>query len=109
MLLHEEVGLVGREEVVVVLADELVPRMPEELFAGPVEADEPERLGVLDEHHVREVLDDRVEESLRPPKLGGGLEQGAVIGRFRAAVRRHGSGRRPASAGRATRDVGHPE
>jgi len=49
-----------REEVVVVLADQLVARVTEQCFPGLVEADESQVRGVLDEDHVREILDDGV-------------------------------------------------
>src|SRR5207248_1174680 len=50
------------EEIEVVLAEELLPRHPEEVLAGAVEADEAQVLRRLDEDHVRDVLEDRLEE-----------------------------------------------
>src|SRR5438128_6809778 len=66
---RECIGLLNGEEVVVVLTDQLFPRMPEELFPRSVESQEPEVVSVLDENHIRDVLDDRVEEGFGRPSL----------------------------------------
>jgi hypothetical protein len=54
---------------VIVLAEEVAPRIAEEVLSGPVEPDEPQVLGGLDEDHVRDVLDHRVQERFRAPEL----------------------------------------
>ncbi len=93
----EELGLAGGKEVEVGLADQLVARPSEELLAGPVELDERELLGILDEHHVGNVLDDRIEQARRPHRAFLGraqllaalelLEQPRVADRERGVVR----------------------
>src|SRR5690606_34237786 len=67
----EEVRLFFGEEVVVVAADQLSPRVAEQLFGGAVEADEPELLRFFHEDHVRDVVDQRVEEALELVDRGG--------------------------------------
>ncbi len=65
----EEVGFVLGKEVVVVPADQILPGIAEELLAGSVEPYEPQILRRLDEDHVGNVLDNGVQEGLRPMDL----------------------------------------
>ena len=59
------VGHLLRQEVVIVLADQLVARHAEQLLAGAVDEHVAELLRLLDEQHRRHVLDDGVEEGAR--------------------------------------------
>jgi hypothetical protein len=81
VLLLEERGLLGREEVEVALAQHRLARLPEQLLAGAVEPLEPQLGRVLDEDHVRQVLDDRVEEQVGAAERGVGLGVGLGAGR----------------------------
>lgn len=76
---HEELRLLGREEVVVAAADELLARVAEQLLARAVEAHEAQVLGVLHEDHVRDVLDDRVEEGQAAPRVLVGRAAGRHV------------------------------
>ena len=69
VLEREEVRLFHWEEVMVGPSHVVAARDSEEGLTGPVQTNEPEGSGVLDEHHVRDVLDDRIEEGLGPPQL----------------------------------------
>ena len=86
VLLDKGVGCPSWEQVVVVLADQRFSRAADQLLPGPVEAHEPEFLGVFDEDHVGEVLQHRVQEALGAVQLllralafgdvlGGGVDQ----------------------------------
>ena len=81
VLRREEVGLVPGKEVVVVLADHLGARDPEQVLARAVEPDEAELARILDEHHVRDVLEDGGEEAqgvarlVLAPLAGGHVER----------------------------------
>src|SRR4051812_14217827 len=58
----EEVSLLCGEQVVVASADQLRARNAEQELACAVEAFEPQILGIFDEYHGGQVLDDRVQE-----------------------------------------------
>ncbi len=60
VLLRKEVGLLLREEIVIVLPQQVVPGITQQILSRPVEPDEPEFLGILEEDHVRDILDNRV-------------------------------------------------
>jgi len=60
IFLDEELGLRPRPKVVVGLAYEPLPRPAEQVFAGAIEPHEPQRLGLLDKQHQRNVFDDGV-------------------------------------------------
>ncbi len=58
----EKICFVFRKKVVIVFSDERGAFISEQFFAGFVESHEPQAGRVLHEHHVRDVLDDRVEK-----------------------------------------------
>jgi hypothetical protein len=62
IFLDEELGLRSRPEVVVGLANNLLPRTADQVFARAIEANEPQRLALLDEQRERNVFDDGVKE-----------------------------------------------
>jgi hypothetical protein len=68
ILLLKKVRLLG-EERDVVLAEHVVARASRKLLARAVEALVAQRRGVLDEHHRRDVLDDRIEEAVERPDV----------------------------------------
>ena len=59
---REALSLCGRKEVEVVLTYQLFASEAEQLLSSGVEAHESKVFGVLDENHVGDVLDDRVQE-----------------------------------------------
>ena len=78
----EEGGLGFGEEVVVAFAHQIFARDAQERLARSIESDEAKVLGILDEDHVRNVLDDGVEESIGLSGLGDRFSQ-----RLRGALR----------------------
>ncbi len=64
VLQREEVGFLRREQIMDRATDELVASGAQQFLARLVEAHEAQRGGVLDEDHVRNVLDDAVQELL---------------------------------------------
>src|SRR3989338_1236112 len=56
----KEIGLVLGEKIVIILADHLAAAVAQQFLGGPVEEHEAELLGVFDEHHVRQALEDRL-------------------------------------------------
>ncbi len=69
----EVLGLLGGKKIEVVLAHQVLARQAEQLLANEIEADESEVFGVLDENHVRDVFDHRVEELVCRTELSGSL------------------------------------
>ncbi len=66
----EKARFVPGEEVKIALADQLLACVSEQLLTRPVDAHEPQVGGVLDEHHVRDLLDHRIEERAGALQLG---------------------------------------
>ena len=61
---RKEVRLLLGEKVVIGFAEQFFPRISHQLFAGLVESNEPEGLGILDEDHVGNVFHDVIEKFL---------------------------------------------
>ena len=61
VLLCKEVRLLLRKEIVIVLSQQVVPGMTQQFFSRPVETGEPEFPGILEEDHVWDILDNRVQ------------------------------------------------
>ena len=92
----EESRLLLGEEIVVALPDRGGAIDPQSLFLCPVPADEPQVLGILDEEHDRQVLEDRIEETsciLEFGRASGERLFGALmLGQFLLPLRKTGGG-----------------
>src|SRR5580658_128954 len=76
---HEMPGLVGRKEVAVGFADQVVPRYSEQRFARAVQPHELQILRVLDEYHEGYILYQRIQKAVARQQIGfGGLDLGDV-------------------------------
>src|SRR5262249_38651253 len=65
IFLDEKLGLLPRPELIVGFTEKPLPRPTEQVFAGTVEPQEPQRRAVLDEQHQWNVFDDGVEIGVR--------------------------------------------
>ena len=62
---HEESGLLGREKVQIVLAEQALAVIAQKFFAGAIEYDEPQVCRFLEKDHQRDVLHDRIDQGFR--------------------------------------------
>src|SRR5438552_9405235 len=101
---REALSLVGGEEVEVVLTYQLFASKAEQLLSRGVEAHESKVLSVLDENHVGDVLDDRVQELIgrrHLPRTFGNLFLQLARGQLLVSHQLRG-GDCPGCAGRKT-------
>ncbi len=66
----DEVGLLGREEVSVVLADHIILGKPQQIQSRAVLPHVAQRARILDEHHDGQILDQRIEKAIGFQQLG---------------------------------------
>src|SRR5215510_13537112 len=61
---RKEIGFRLREKVVIILAQQLITRIPKQVFTCAIKSGKPQVFGILDENHVRNVLKDGLHETL---------------------------------------------
>src|SRR6185312_11363651 len=80
---HEEVRLLLRKQVVIGFSDQLLVRIPEELFTGAVEAHKAQVARVFYKNHRRKIFDHRIEKFfVLLQAFGGGAQFGRALVHF---------------------------